>query len=84
MKKAAQGHLGGGLSAGHPTSEFDKGQLRKGIEVEKEHNPHLNIRREIAKDHLVEDPKYYDHLAEMEKKYKKSSAYILGFRVGRR
>lgn len=50
-------------------SGFDLKQLRKGIKIEMEHTNDENIAREIAQDHLTEDPKYYDHLEEMESKY---------------
>jgi hypothetical protein len=43
-------------------------QLRKGISIEKEHTSHEDVAREIALDHLGEDPHYYDKLAKMEKK----------------
>ena len=34
-------------------------ELERGIEVEKEHTRSEQTAEEIAKDHLVEDPKYY-------------------------
>ena len=37
-------------------------QLRKGIEVEKEHTTYGQTAREIALDHLSEDPNYYTKL----------------------
>lgn len=42
-------------------------QLIKGIDVEYEHTKDKNKATEIAKDHLVEMPDYYDKLEEMEK-----------------
>lgn len=53
-----------------PDSEFDAEQIKKGIEVEKEHTDDLGEAKAIAKDHLVENGKYYDYLDEMEKKMK--------------
>ena len=44
-----------------------KGQLMKGMKVEKEHTKDDNIAREIAMDHLREDPMYYDKLEYIEK-----------------
>lgn len=41
-------------------------QLKKGIEVELEHTKHRGVAREIALDHLNEDPQYYKKLAKME------------------
>jgi hypothetical protein len=43
-------------------------QLKIGIKVEQEHTTNPEIAREIALDHLWEDPKYYTKLTKMEKK----------------
>jgi hypothetical protein len=40
-------------------------QLKKGLEVEKEHTDDLKIALKIAIDHIKEDPKYYDKLASL-------------------
>ena len=40
--------------------------IAKGVKVEMEHTSDAKIAKEIAKDHLFEDPKYYDKLAKME------------------
>lgn len=40
---------------------FLKKELQKGIKVELEHTKDENIAKEIAKDHLSEDPKYYQN-----------------------
>jgi hypothetical protein len=37
-------------------------ELFKGIKVEKEHTKSESMARQIAKDHLVEDPEYYTKL----------------------
>lgn len=37
-------------------------QLKRGIAHEKEHSTDPKIAREIAMDHIKEDPKYYDKL----------------------
>jgi hypothetical protein len=42
-------------------------QLSKGVKVEMEHTDDKKVAREIAKDHLMEDPNYYDELEKMEK-----------------
>lgn len=42
-------------------------QLVVGIAHEREHTDNVAIAREIASDHLVEDPDYYTKLAEIEK-----------------
>lgn len=41
-------------------------QLDKGIKVELEHTNDRKVAREIALDHLAEDPKYYDKLTKLE------------------
>jgi hypothetical protein len=41
-------------------------QLEKGIKVEAEHTTDKAIAREIAMDHLFEDPKYYDKLSKID------------------
>jgi hypothetical protein len=40
--------------------------LKKGMKVEMEHTTDVNVAKEIAFDHLYEDPNYYDKLAKME------------------
>jgi hypothetical protein len=68
-------YIKGGLSSGMPDSMFDKNQLEKGVKVELEHTPNKNIAKEIAKDHLSENSKYYDYLEDMEKKMKKEKIH---------
>jgi hypothetical protein len=43
-----------------------KKQVEKGIKIEAEHTDSEQMAREIAMDHLYEDPKYYDKLEKME------------------
>jgi hypothetical protein len=51
----------GGLGDDKPDSAFDKKQLDKGKEEEKkEHTNDDEIAKEIVKDHLTEDPEYYE------------------------
>jgi len=57
----------GGKAAGRPDSDFDPEQLKKGIKVEMEHTDDPKVAREIAKDHLAEDPHYYTMLAKCHK-----------------
>jgi hypothetical protein len=59
--------LPGGEGDGKADETFDEGLLAKGIAVEKEHTDDEQVAKEIAKDHLSEDPAYYDKLDEMEK-----------------
>jgi len=42
-------------------------QLEMGIKIEAEHTKSKQIAKEIAMDHLWEDPKYYTKLKKMEK-----------------
>lgn len=69
----------GGLSTGKTIYDIAKmhnvpvehimKQLDAGVEVEKEHGSDMNMRIRTAKDHLVENPSYYDpYLREMEEK----------------
>lgn len=50
-----------------PTSSFSPYQLRKGIEVQREHTDFPSIAQRIAKDHLSEFPDYYSRLIKMQK-----------------
>lgn len=54
--------LPGGKGDGKPDSAFRKDELKKGIKHEAEHTKSLPIRKEITKDHLTEDDRYYEHL----------------------
>lgn len=58
--------LEGGKGDGRPDSDFDEEQLKAGIAVEKEHTDDPEEAKEIAKDHLTEDPAYYQKLKKME------------------
>ena len=42
-----------------PDSYFNKEELKKGIKIEMEHTENENIAKNIAKHHLLENPKYY-------------------------
>lgn len=44
-----------------------KRELALGMKVELEHTPETAVAREIAMDHLYEDPKYYTKLKRIEK-----------------
>lgn len=58
-----------GFSSGKQV-KYDADQIRQGLKVEREHTNNLNLRLKIVRDHLTEDPKYYDHLSQMEKSVK--------------
>lgn len=63
--------LVGGRADWMPDSDFDQRALRKGMRVELEHTTDLSLAKEIAKDHLSEDPRYYDMLEQMERGFRK-------------
>lgn len=65
-----------GLSKDDPDSEFDRVQLDIGTKIETEHTEDKESAKEIAKDHLVEDPDYYKKLSRMEAKSMKKARYI--------
>ena len=48
---------------GDKWGKYDPEELKKGIEVEKEHTDNPKIAMKIALDHLDEDPRYYTKLA---------------------
>ena len=68
----------GGLSAGMSLGDIARkhnitqkelaDEFRKGYKVEREHTTDTNVAKEIALDHLFEDPKYYTKLAGIEAK----------------
>lgn len=59
---ALSGLLPGGRAAHRSPTSFDPAELRRGAMVELEHTSDLSVATEIAMDHLVEDPRYYDKL----------------------
>ena len=54
--------LPGGVGDKSTTDQVDPTQLSIGIQIEMEHTNDLDIAKEIAMDHLTEDPKYYTKL----------------------
>lgn len=48
------------------STEAIRSQLKKGIDVELEHTSDRDVAREIALDHLLELPDYYDRLKKVE------------------
>lgn len=42
-------------------NKFNKYDLNKGTKVEMEHTKKKKVAQKIAKDHLIENPKYYDN-----------------------
>ncbi len=45
-------------------------QVLLGIDEEKEHSPDIYTRKEIAKDHIIKSPYYYEYLPDVEEKGK--------------
>jgi hypothetical protein len=75
--KTASEKLMGGLADEKPDSDFDKNDLSMGVKEELgSHTNDKQVAKEIAKDHLVEDPEYYEHEKDHENKY--ASAYFGG------
>lgn len=64
---APNDRLPGGLSDKGPPKNVDPAQVEKGVKVEMEHTDDPAVAREIAYDHLTEDPRYYDKLETIEK-----------------
>jgi hypothetical protein len=54
--------LPGGVGDKSTTDQVDPAQLSIGVQVEMEHTNDLDIAKEIAMDHLTEDPEYYTKL----------------------
>jgi len=75
-KERKTNKIKGGIGDDLEEKDVSKKELEMGIGVEKEHSPDKHIREDISFDHLEEDDKYYTHLREMEKKYKKKSFNI--------
>lgn len=67
LKKSTAEKLVGGLADSRPDSDFDPVALAAGVRVELEHTRDRAQATEIAKDHLAEDPRYYEKLRQMEK-----------------
>lgn len=66
-KKSAKDKIPGGLADKGAPKNLDPKQLAMGIEVEMEHTTDKAVAKEIALDHLTEDPNYYSKLQTIEK-----------------
>ena len=58
--------ISGGVGDSRPDSDFDQESLAEGVKVEMEHTADPDVAKEIAKDHLTEDPGYYSKLRKVE------------------
>lgn len=67
--------LPGGIGDRTPTDKVDAVQLSLGVQIEMEHTNDPEIAKEIAMDHLTEDPEYYLKLikAGLAKEFKPTS-----------
>ncbi|NIT79606.1 MAG: hypothetical protein GWN58_33150 [Anaerolineae bacterium] len=63
---AQKDKLPGGLGDKKTDEDFSKEQLDMGQKVEMEHTTDPEVAREIARDHLTEDPEYYTKLKTIE------------------
>jgi hypothetical protein len=66
-KVDSEGKLLGGKADKMKPEDFDEEQLKIGTEHELEHTDDEDTAREIAMDHLAEDPDYYKKLKKIEK-----------------
>ena len=76
VKPFREDKIPGGLAKGMTLNDIAKKHnisvdtivkdLKKGMKVEMEHTTDVNVAKEIAFDHLFEDPKYYDKLSKIE------------------
>ena len=57
----------GGLADKKSPKDFDAKKLAEGVKAEMEHTSDPKIAEEIAMDHLMEDPNYYEKLKTIEK-----------------
>lgn len=63
--------LPGGRGDKLDPESVDQRELKRGIKHEMEHTDDPEVAKEIALDHLAEDPRYYTHLEQMERKHKR-------------
>lgn len=66
--------LPGGIGDQKNVWDFDPRQVNKGIRVEMEHTGDAEVALDIVKDHLTEDPRYYDKLEKIERSGRSSRA----------
>lgn len=50
------------------SKKYDKKELKKGMNVEKEHSKNKKVQKVIAKNHLDERKDYYKRLKKIERK----------------
>ena len=67
LQKAHKDKIPGGLADKKKPEDFNAEALAQGIKVEMEHTDDPKVAKEIAMDHLSEDPEYYTKLKAIEK-----------------
>jgi hypothetical protein len=67
QKSKSEELVPGGVGDGRPDSDFNSDDLEEGIRVELEHTSDRRLAKELTKDHLTEDKKYYKKLKQVEK-----------------
>lgn len=68
--------IAGGLADEKKVGDFDPDELAKGVKVEMEHTNSARVAKEIAMDHLTEDPEYYTKLIQYGLEEAKLRKYI--------
>ena len=76
-KKQAAEILHGGLADNKPDSDFSPTTLAQGKQHEHEHTGNDQIAKEIAKDHLQEDPGYYKKIEQIEGEVKRADTPVV-------
>lgn len=66
----------GGKADDKPASKYPDSQIQKGVKIEMEHTNDKGLAREISRDHLEENKKYYTHLEKMEKDMDKKGSDV--------
>jgi hypothetical protein len=75
-RRGRRGKIPGGMAEGKTVADIARkhgmsvtkieSAIRRGVRLEKEHTTDPSIAREIAKDHIYENPRYYEVLARKE------------------
>jgi hypothetical protein len=69
-------HIAGGLAEHRSPADFPREDLIKGMIVEQEHTNDPSVACEIAMDHLMEDPHYYNHEQDMAKEVRDKVGHV--------
>jgi transposase-like protein len=79
-RRGRRGLIPGGKAEGKTVSDIARkhgisaaaaeAAIRRGTRIEKEHTTNAAVAREIAKDHVYENPRYYDMIAKIEGRHR--------------